>query len=47
MMLFVIEWRKLYPTNKTTGTYSGLIRPHILHRAAEEPIFGLGMDVWM
>jgi len=43
MMLFVIEWRKLYPTNKTTGTYSGLIRPHILHRAAEEPIFGLGM----
>ncbi|HXZ81260.1 MAG TPA: PadR family transcriptional regulator [Terriglobales bacterium] len=25
------------------GLYSGLIRLHILHHAAEEPIFGLGM----
>jgi hypothetical protein len=23
--------------------YSGLIRLHVLHHAAEEPIFGLGM----
>ena len=25
------------------GLYSGLIRLHILHHAAEEPVFGLGM----
>jgi len=25
------------------GLYSGLIRLHVLHHAAEEPIFGLGM----
>ena len=31
--------------NNTTDRdlYSGLIRLHILHHAAEEPIFGLGM----
>lgn len=34
--------------SKTTGIqdqdlYSGLIRLHVLHHAAEEPIFGLGM----
>jgi len=32
-------------SNDTTDRdlYSGLIRLHILHHAAEEPIFGLGM----
>lgn len=33
-------------TSKRTGDrdlYSGLIRLHVLHHAAEEPVFGLGM----
>ena len=29
--------------NQYRDLYSGLIRLHILHHAAEEPIFGLGM----
>jgi DNA-binding PadR family transcriptional regulator len=29
--------------NDDRDLYSGLIRLHILHHAAEEPIFGLGM----
>jgi PadR family transcriptional regulator PadR len=31
------------PYNDDRDLYSGLIRLHILHHAAEEPIFGLGM----
>ena len=29
--------------DKDRDLYSGLIRLHILHHAAEEPVFGLGM----
>src|SRR6476659_2245266 len=31
------------PTVDDRDLYSGLIRLHVLHHAAEEPIFGLGM----
>ena len=31
------------PGEPDRDLYSGLIRLHILHHAAEEPIFGLGM----
>ena len=31
------------PTDEYQELYSGLIRLHILHQAAEEPIFGLEM----
>jgi PadR family transcriptional regulator PadR len=31
------------PDSADRDLYSGLIRLHILHHAAEEPIFGLGM----
>ena len=30
-------------TKSDSDLYSGLIRLHVLHHAAEEPIFGLGM----
>ena len=33
----------LKPDMPDRDLYSGLIRLHILHHAAEEPIFGLGM----
>lgn len=29
--------------NRDRDLYSGLIRLHVLHHAAEEPVFGLGM----
>ena len=29
--------------NETRFLYSGLIRLHVLHHAAEQPVFGLGM----
>lgn len=32
-----------YHTTADRDLYSGLIRLHVLHHAAEEPIFGLGM----
>jgi len=31
------------PAGQDRDLYSGLIRLHVLHHAAEEPIFGLGM----
>lgn len=32
-----------YSSNADRDLYSGLIRMHVLHHAAREPIFGLGM----
>ncbi|MEO8593534.1 MAG: PadR family transcriptional regulator [Candidatus Solibacter sp.] len=32
-----------YPLGADRDLYSGLVRLHVLHHAAEEPIFGLGM----
>ncbi len=34
---------KLDARNADRDLYSGLIRLHVLHHAAQEPIFGLGM----
>ena len=40
MTISKLEYQKLA---EDQDLYSGLIRPHVLHHAAEEPIFGLGM----
>ena len=32
-----------YDSGSDRDLYSGLIRLHVLHHAAEEPVFGLGM----
>jgi PadR family transcriptional regulator PadR len=34
---------KTTPTKEDQDLYIGLVRLHVLHHAAEEPIFGLGM----
>lgn len=44
--LFWVSLNRMSKTNfedDNRDLYSGLIRLHILHHAAEEPIFGLGM----